>query len=354
MIEGAPARLVLAANVTLAFGAAYVGFKNCNNAVLFAASVAALLAKTMAIGARNHNAYGELILRERSFFGVSKVYRADADEGPVHILVHGAIVHNLQLRTPEGEKTPLAYYSFEGPFGQVIAGLRRLKGSLKVASVGLGAGALACHGKAGEDWTFYEIDPHVADIARDDRWFSYLARCAPAAPIKIGDARLALAAEQRAGAPKVDLIVVDAFSSDSIPAHLITREALALYRDRLTSDGIIFFHTSNRYLDVVSVASRIAADAGLQSRVIRFEPETSGPLGPMISRASAVVVGSDAVVSKLSEGHDGWLIESPSPYVGVWTDDYSNILGAMAAKFSNDQQARIARQQAHDAFAQVP
>lgn len=335
-----PERVGLAINVALAFASAFVIVKYGKNAVLLAVAVAALLSNAMAVRAQMHNGYGELIMRERSFFGVSKVYRSIADPVPAHILVHGAIIHNLQLRGSDYEMIPLAYYSFAGPFGQTIEGMRRLKPSLKVAVIGLGAGALACHAKSGDAWTFYELDPHVADLARDDRYFSYLSRCAPGAPVVIGDARLAFAREQEIHAGKYDLIVVDAFSSDSIPAHLITREALALYRRRLAKGGVIFFHTSNRYLDVNSVASRIAEDAGLAAQVIRFQPDKSQPLGALISRATAVVMGDDAVIAAIGEARADWSALSPSPYVSVWTDDYSNILGAMAAKIRERREHR--------------
>lgn len=321
----------LAFNILVAFACAVCLTRVRASAVLSALSVAALLANAMAARDEMQNGYRELVARERSFFGVTKVYRADTPDGPAHMLMHGAIIHNLQLRTREEERTPLAYFTFEGPFGQTIDRLRAEKPELRVAVVGLGAGALACHARTGDDWVFYELDPHVVRIARDASLFSYLTHCAPDAPIKIGDARLTLAAEQAAGESPFDLLIIDAFSSDSIPAHLITREALALYRQRLQTGGVVLFHVSNRYLDVVSVAVRLAEDAGLAHRVIRYDPPEDAPLNSMKTSTEAVVIGDPGVIDTLAAGRSDWATETPSPFVSVWTDDFSNVFGAMAA-----------------------
>src|SRR3954470_21339016 len=166
----------------------------------------------------------------RSFFGVHKV--AEVSEGKARILYHGTTIHGAQrLRnddgTPvDGSPTPLPYYYPQGPLAEAIDAARAAQGVLgHVAVVGLGTGSLACHRKAGEHWTFFEIDPEVIRIARDPRLFTFLSSCAPDAPVVAGDARLTL----EASSGRYDLIVLDAFSSDSIPAHLLTREALAGY-----------------------------------------------------------------------------------------------------------------------------
>ncbi|MCB2095989.1 MAG: fused MFS/spermidine synthase [Parvularculaceae bacterium] len=324
-------RIALAVNILLAFGGAFALCRIRSNAAVSAIVVFALFANAMAVRNEIQNGYRELIARERSFFGVTKVYRADTQDGPVHMLLHGAIIHNMQLKTDADETTPLAYFSEEGPFGQALEGMRKRKAALRVAVVGLGAGALACHASDGDDWTFYELDPHVVRIAKDANLFSYLERCAPDAPVKIGDARLTLTAESKAKAEAYDFLVIDAFSSDSIPAHLITREALTLYRDRLKEGGVIFFHTSNRYLDVVSVAVRLAEDAGLSYRVIRFDTDEALPLSPLKTKTLAVVMGDAAVINDIAAGREDWVEETPSSLISVWTDDFSNILGAFVA-----------------------
>lgn len=338
-IPGAPEKLLLACNISIAFAAAFVAYRYRTRAIPFAAAAAGLMANALSAQTILHNNYGDLIFQDRSFFGVSKVYRANSDEGPVHVLAHGAIVHNLQLRTDDGESIPAAYYSPQGPYGQTLAAIRETKPILSVAVIGLGAGAMACHAQQKDRWTFFEIDPDVVRIARNEKLFSFISRCAPTAPIVIGDGRLNIAAETRDNAPKYDVIFVDAFSGDSIPAHLITREALALYRSRLGPGGVVFFHTSNKYLDVTSVALRIADDAGLAARVIRYEPPANRQ-NRLSTRAVAVVVGEEATIDLFAEGRDDWRVEEPSRFVSVWTDDYSNILGAMAAKIDGERTKR--------------
>jgi spermidine synthase len=148
--------------------------------------------------------------------------------------------------------------------------------------------------------------------------------------VRIGDARIVLARDERAS-ETFDLVIVDAFSSDSVPAHLITREALALYRARLAPGGVVFMHTSNRYLDVNSVALRLAQDAGLAARVIRFNPDPTGPYKRLVTPATAVVMGEAAVIERMAAGRRDWRAEQPSPLVNLWTDDYSNVVSAMAA-----------------------
>lgn len=330
----APASLenaAVAAGSLVAFACAFGAFRLRMQAMVMTACVAALFANAMAVRALMSRGDGEMTFRERSFFGVIKVFRLDTEEGPVHALLHGVTIHNYQFRNESLQDIPLAYFSKAGPFGQTFEAARARYPEMRVAVVGLGAGALACYADGTGGFTFYEIDPLVEKIARDPSHFSYLSRCAPDAPVVIGDARLAFAAERKQGAPKFDLIIIDAFSSDSIPAHLITREALALYRDRLNDDGVILFHTSNRYLDVNSVALRIAAGANLGARVIRFNPESDGPSAKFVTTTTAVIVGRADVIEAMAAGRAHWRAETPSPLVREWTDDYSNIVSAMAA-----------------------
>ncbi len=190
------------------------------------------------------------------------------------MIAHGGTLHGRQSLNPARRREPLSYYTTSGPIGQVFAtGERR-----RVAVVGLGAGTLACYYRAGQEWTFYEIDPSVEQIARNPAYFTFLRDCAPDASVVLGDARLTLA---RATEQRYDLIVLDAYSSDSTPIHLLTREALALYRDRLAPGGLLAFHISNQYLDLKVVLAALARDAGMVSlyqddRVISAEEAASG------------------------------------------------------------------------------
>src|SRR5262249_6430758 len=158
----------------------------------------------------------------------------------------------------------LAYYHRSGPLGEIFDCFRKGAAASAVAVVGLGAGATACYERANEQWTFYEIDPLVINLARDTNYFSYLQRCSQAqTPVLVGEARL------RLGEPaphSSGLIVLDAFSSDAIPVHLLTREALALYLSKLADGGLLVFHISNRYLDLEPVLADLANAAKLIGR----------------------------------------------------------------------------------------
>src|SRR5271166_4567957 len=196
----------------------------------------------------------------RSFFGVHQV--VDTVDGRHRLLYHGTTMHGAERISSGADASPepLTYYYFGGPMSDSIAATRAVRGSLgHVAVVGLGTGSLACHKRDGEEWTFFEIDPSVARIARDPRLFSFISACAPDLPVVLGDARLTLAAS----AQRYDLIILDAFSSDAIPVHLLTREALAGYLTRLEPGGALVMHISNRHMELSSVVAAVAAGEGL-------------------------------------------------------------------------------------------
>ena len=194
-----------------------------------------------------------------------------------------------------------------------------------VAVVGLGTGSLACHRKAGEHWTFFEIDPEVIRIARDPRLFTFLSNCAPDAPVVAGDARLTL----EASSGRYDLIVLDAFSSDSIPAHLLTREALAGYLSKLSPRGVIVAHISNRHLDLAPVVANVARSQGLVS-FLREDDRAGDFMKTFVSNARVVAMAREAGDTGSVAGK--WAPLRPDPASALWTDDYSNILGIMLRK----------------------
>jgi len=270
------------------------------------------------------------IFADRSFFGISRVTAEQTDDGLVHDFIHGNTVHNRQLRGEANEAYPLSYYAPEGSFGQAIDAVRADKGRLKVAAIGLGAGALACHIQKDEDWVFYEIDPLVEKMARDPALFSFIDKCAPDVPIKIGDARLTLADEAKGSH---DMIIVDAFSSDAIPAHLMTVEALELYQSLLKEDGFVFFHTSNRNLDVTSVAINIAEAAGYGSRATLFISDKTMKHHKLVNSSAAVMVGKEASLERIFADNPDWKKQKGNPIVGIWSDDFTHILGAYLANY---------------------
>ena len=195
---------------------------------------------------------------DRTFFGT---YRVSEDRVAGHrSLAHGTTLHGMQRLDPGARPEPLTYYHRTGPFGHLIDAIPRLRDDVRVAAIGLGVGTLAAYVRPGQAWTFYEIDPAIERIARDERYFTFLQACGAACRVVIGDARLSLAADTGS---RYDLIALDAFSSDAIPMHLLTHEAMSVYLSRLAPHGVLAIHVSNRHLRLDGVVGRLAAANGL-------------------------------------------------------------------------------------------
>ncbi|HRF09909.1 MAG TPA: fused MFS/spermidine synthase [Xanthobacteraceae bacterium] len=267
----------------------------------------------------------------RSFFGVHRVVNSPDDQ--YRMLLHGTTIHGIErIRNADGTRVsgrpePLAYYYRGGPISDTILATREvLRRPLAVAAVGLGAGSVACYREQGERWTFFEIDPEVVRIARDPQRFSFLSSCAPDLPIVLGDARLTLAAS----AERYDVILLDAFSSDAIPAHLLTREAIAGYLGRLKPNGIIVLHISNRHLELSGIVAAVGAAEGLVA-IQKFDHEPTNFALDYKSKAQvAVLARSWDDLSHLTT-RKGW---APAAADGVtpWTDDYSDLISSMIRK----------------------
>jgi hypothetical protein len=267
----------------------------------------------------------------RSFFGVHRVI--ESTDGDYHLLFHGTTIHGIERVRQDGSPVvgrpePLSYYYFGGPIADGIAAARLAnQGFADVAAVGLGAGALACHRRSGENWTFFEIDPEVVRIARDGRAFRFLSECGPDIPIVLGDARLTLASARA----RYDLIILDAFSSDAIPVHLLTREAFAAYLGRLKPHGAILAHISNRHLELAHVVAAIGAAEGLvaYTRLGRRSDFSS------TFKASSEVVMLARSIDDLGDlpTRAGWHRIVPDPVVTAWTDDYANVPGAIWRRY---------------------
>ncbi|HEX2202230.1 MAG TPA: fused MFS/spermidine synthase, partial [Longimicrobium sp.] len=257
----------------------------------------------------------DTLLAERSFFGRFTVLAVDGH----HALYHGSTLHGAQNRDPAKRREPITYYIPTGPFGQVFASLQAPAGRRRVAVVGLGTGTAAAYAAAGDRWTFYEIDPHVERMARDPRYFTYLADAPADVRVVLGDARLSLAA---ARGERYDLIVLDAFSSDAIPMHLLTREAMGIYLDRLAPGGMVLYHVSNRYLDLEPVVAALARERGLVARV-----GTGSSFGRRFHSGSrwVAVARTDDDLGPLMADHR-WEAAETKAGVAPWTDDFSSIL----------------------------
>ena len=269
----------------------------------------------------------------RSFFGVHKI--TESDGGQFRVLKHGTIEHGAQrIRDGNGQPVtgrPVAstYYHDKSPLVEGINAMRQKRGGpIRLAVVGLGTGTMACQMRPGETLHYYEIDPAVVRIAKDRNRFSYLTECAPDATIIVGDARLTLA-----DAPdgQYDAIIIDAFSSDAIPTHLLTKEAMAIYASKIAPDGIVLMHISNKHMVLDSVVAGIADANGLVTRVHDSE-EGYDEDNHMFGSLVAAVARTDADFGVLATT-DGWDTEEPDDDEWVWTDDYSNVMGAIIKKF---------------------
>ncbi len=205
---------------------------------------------------------GTFILTERTFFGVNRVMLFPS--GTYHVLGHGNTMHGAQSLDPARRREPLTYFYPNGPLGQMFGSFTSDRVMRRVGVVGLGAGSIACYRQPGQAWTFYEIDPVVAEIASDPKYFTYLQECAPEAKIILGDGRQSLASAPNG---EYDLLILDAFSSDAVPIHLVTREALSLYLEKLAPGGLLAFNITNRHLDLQTVIGNLADAAGLTTRV---------------------------------------------------------------------------------------
>ena len=266
----------------------------------------------------------------RSFFGVNKV--EDTADGRHRLLFHGTTIHGAaRVREKDGTLTKgrpetISYYYPGGPYFDAFAARRAVGGMRRVAVAGLGAGTLSCYARPGEDWTFFEIDPEVVRIARDPRLFRFLSECAPKARIVLGDARLTLATS----AGRYDAIALDAFSSDAIPVHLLTREAFQGYLSRLADRGVIIVHISNRHMELASVVGAVTESLGLTA-VIKQDSVAGSFLDHFKANAHIVVVARKKADLGDLPKRAGWRPIEPSKVV-AWTDDYSDILGAILRK----------------------
>jgi len=264
----------------------------------------------------------------RSFFGVHKI--VVTSNGRYHVLMHGTTIHGAERflnddGTPiKGRPEPITYYQDNGGIGRAIAAIRERKGGpIRVAVIGLGAGTLACQSKPGEEWKFFEIDQTMVDTARDPKYFTFVSACEPNMKPVIGDARLTFAKEKDGA---YDLIIVDAYSSDAIPIHLATEEAMAIYKEKLAPQGAVLMHVSNRHLELASVVVGIAEENDLKSWVFN---EDSGRDNEYIFTTEVVISArEEADVGKISSD-EKWVLKEATEGQRVWTDDYSNVLGAV-------------------------
>jgi hypothetical protein len=303
--------LAVAALICFAAGSRPLRFALCVSALFLANAVPVL-------------GSGTILFSDRSFFGVSSV-GYDAGERR-HVFNHGSTLHGFQSMDADQRLQPASYYDESGPLGAVFA--PGPAAGADVAVIGLGTGTMACYAKSGQSWTFYELDPTVVRVARDERLFTYLRDCPGSYDVVVGDGRLNL---QLASPGRFALITIDAFSSDAIPMHLLTTEAMDVYKDKLASDGVLLFHISNRYLDLRGVLSRLASESGLVAYVGKDTELDDNDRSQYRSPSVWVAMAQrDAILDGL--GTDSlWAPLRPIENAPLWTDDYSNILSVLRA-----------------------
>lgn len=281
----------------------------------------ALGAAAMYLAVDSRASTDDLVYQERSFFGVYRVHKW----GDFLVLQHGTTTHGAQSIKPELQREPLTYYARMGPLGDAFDILTDSTAIRNVALVGLGSGTTACYAKPFEIWTYYEIDPAVVRMATSGRLFTYMKACGPNHRVELGDARVSL---QSARDSSFDLIALDAFSSDAIPVHLMTREALQLYLRKLKPNGSILFHISNRYLDLEPVVQRLARDAHLASAARDFNPDDAEK-AKMVYGSRWVALARESTILAPLVVERNWRLLDEKPGTRVWTDDYSDVVGVL-------------------------
>ena len=294
----------------------------------FTLALAALAVQSVQVSQKE----GHLLVA-RSFFGVHRVANGQvvALGGDVHLLIHGTTLHGAQPQAPAFRCQTTTYYAKQTPLGQTYLAMQAARPALNIAAVGLGSGSVAAYVRATDRLRFFEIDPEVERIARDPKYFTYINGCAQGpVDVTLGDARLTLA-QQPAGS--YDLIHIDAFSSDAIPTHLMTVEAMELYLSKLKPDGVLLLHISNRHLDLEGPAAAAAKRLGAYAMYQHYQPPKDSPPVVVTPTKAMLISRSQAALAKAA-ANPGWR-PAEAGDTRAWTDDYTNVMGALLAHTFN-------------------
>jgi hypothetical protein len=262
-------------------------------------------------------------LRHRSYFGIYTI--RENETGTIRTLTHGNTIHGAQHLETDKLIDATTYYGRQSGAGQI---LRAADSNARIGVLGMGVGILACYAQPHQQWAFYEIDPLVVDIATKQGWFTFMANCTPNAAVHIGDARLTLA-KQPSGS--LDILVMDVFSSDTIPTHLLTREAFDIYYRVLAAQGIMLVHISNRYLDLEPVIASEAQARGWAASLSRHDPtDAEFAAGETASVWVLIARSKDELTHMLPPKiQSEWRPLSLNPNMARWTDDHSSILSLL-------------------------
>jgi SAM-dependent methyltransferase len=321
-LVGLLAPIVLPAYFELGFGlaacAALLVFQVRRQHLVFVTLAA--LALLFSIGANAwaiREFYDSTVFATRNFYGVLRVQEFDQGTSTYHrSLIHGTILHGTQYLDPKLERHATTYYTSSSGVGRAIDSMHPSLTPLKVGVIGLGAGTIATYGSKGDIYRFYDINPAVVGIAQRD--FSFLRTSEATIEIALGDARLSL---EREAPQRFDLLAIDAFSSDAIPVHLITTEALAVYRRHVRPGGIIAFHLTNRYLDLVPVVRKLAEAHGLRAVLVADDGDDAlGSRSDWVLLSDSNATLDVPAIDEVSEAID------LRPDLPLWTDDFNNIV----------------------------
>jgi hypothetical protein len=287
----------------------------------YAASLAALMLSYDGWTTIAHSAEG---MRTRSYFGIYEV--SERRDHTARILTHGTTLHGIQNLVPGLETVPTSYYARRSGIGLTLTNADALFGAHpRIAVVGLGSGTLSCYARPNQAWTFFEIDPAMVQVARNR--FSFLSRCAPQVRMVLGDARISLSHQP---ANSIDILAVDAFSSDAVPMHLLTREALRVYGGAVQRNGIVLFHISNRYLNLKPVIADLAAREGWTAAMMQYVPDESEEVLNATISVWIALSRNPATIDRLIalSGDDAtyWEPVVPKPGFAGWSDDHASIL----------------------------
>jgi SAM-dependent methyltransferase len=280
----------------------------------------------LSIGAHVLGDRADIISTQRSFFGVLQQTRYPEPRlGEIRLLSHGTTLHGAQATDPRWACKPLVYYAHETPIGQVFVDAQARRQALRIGAVGLGTGSVAAYVRPGDHLTFFEIDPLVIDIAHRSGDFTYTTKCAKG-PVDfvLGDARLTL---EKQPAEAFDVLLIDAFSSDAIPAHLLTVEAVRGYLSKLKPDGVLVLHLSNRHLELIRPALAVAKAAGGTALVQWHSADRKKPHYWESSENVVVVGRSPEAIQQFAD--DARWTRTTAMGVKPWTDDYTNLIGAL-------------------------
>lgn len=320
-LVGIVAPLVLPAYFELSFGlvacAALLALQmRRDHPVFITLSVASVLVTLGTAGWGIQDFYDGTILATRNFYGVLRVQESGVDAGRHRSLIHGTILHGNQYLASDLSRRPTTYYTQTSGVGRVLESMHPTTRRLKIGVIGLGTGTIAAYGSRGDVYRFYDINPAVIRVANSE--FTYLKDSEATIETPLGDARLNLEREPAHG---FDLLGIDAFSSDSIPVHLLTYEALTIYRRHMKPGGIIAFHVTNRYLDLVPVVERLADAQGLHAVLVANESE-----GGLTSTSDWVLVSDSAASLAVPQIASAARPIEPRREWAPWTDDFNNIV----------------------------